>query len=191
MKEITRIIATVSILLICGAIYILGAEESGVVIGQPAPQLMLRDLNGKMVFLADFCGGKCPLAMRKNVVVHFFATHCKPCETELPALKRLTETFPEQELVILMVSVSEMEAVVMNYRDQKALNAIFLLDKFGANATRWGLAGKKGDSTIFNLPYNFVIDKDGILKAVFPGAHPNLDKLVTAKLKVTPPASNR
>jgi len=184
-----RVFTTTFILLFCGVMFASG--ELGMVVGQSAPQLMLRDLNGKMVFLADFCGGRCPLAMRKNVVVHFFATHCKPCVIELPALRKLTETFPERELVILMVSVSEMEAAVTNYKDQNAVKAIFLLDKYGTNATRWGLTEKKDNSTTFNLPYNFLIDKDGILRAVFAGAHPNLDQLITAKLKVTPPAPTR
>jgi thiol-disulfide isomerase/thioredoxin len=51
------------------------AGESDI-IGKPAPDFTLFDLNGKKVTLSDFKG--------KVIIIDFWATWCPPCVREIP-----------------------------------------------------------------------------------------------------------
>ena len=54
----------------------------GSLVGQPAPGLVARDLDGREWSLADAADGRI-------VWVNFWATSCEPCRTEMPAMQRL------------------------------------------------------------------------------------------------------
>ena len=123
------------------------------------------------------------MANRKTTVVHFFATHCKPCLKEIPAIKRLRSTFRKSDLAILIISVADSKKAVIKYKQEKGITATFLLDKYGVNARRWGIFVKKGNSTSFSLPYTFLVGKDGVVRATFSGAHENLDHLLANKIR--------
>lgn len=152
--------------------------------GDLAPAIMLRDIDGKMVQLTDYCGGRCPLEKRKITLIHFFATTCKPCLQEIPALKKLRETLSEDDFVIVMVAVGDKDADVIKYRNDHEITGIFLVDKFGAYAKKYGAAGTdEKKSTNYNLPYSVIVDKMGFVRAVLPGAHKDLDEQVFKILK--------
>lgn len=64
--------------------------------------------------LAAMDGGTYDLAAAQGVtVVHFFATWCVPCRTELPALARFAERMPQVALVL--ADVAEGEARVRRF----------------------------------------------------------------------------
>ena len=136
-----------------------------------------------MVYLSDYCGGRCPLEQRKITMVHFFSTSCKPCLKEIPAIKKLIETLPEEKFAVLMISVGDPAGSVIKYREEHGVKAAFILDKYGTNAKRWGVAKTNGRKTTFDLPYTFIVDGGGILREVLPGAHVDLDKIVLKKFK--------
>ncbi len=62
-------------------------------------------------FLIDAGGRPVPVASRMAPVtlVHFWATWCPPCMTEIPSLERLSDDFAEYrgDFTILMVSVAD------------------------------------------------------------------------------------
>src|SRR5690554_5020708 len=72
--------------------------RSGSRVGEPAPELELRDLEGRTWRLAD---ADVPL-----VWVNFWATSCEPCRTEMPAMQRLADAYAD-ELLILGVDWGE------------------------------------------------------------------------------------
>lgn len=69
---------------------------------------MLFDLHGQQtVPVYDFAGLE-PILHQQNdtcYVVNFWATWCKPCVEELPAFEELQETFKNEKLKVLLVSL--------------------------------------------------------------------------------------
>jgi thiol-disulfide isomerase/thioredoxin len=65
---------------------------------------IVKDIDGKDVRLSQYKG--------KVVLVNFWATWCKPCRVEIPALTALYRDYKDQGFVVLGVSVdSEVSAI--------------------------------------------------------------------------------
>ncbi len=172
MKKVLLIIATVLVLI--GATYFADratrvkatssvkntGQDNAKIIGQPAPEVTLKDLDGKEATLAQYKG--------KVVLVNFWATWCEPCFVEIPWLIEIQQKYADKGFTILGVDVDdEGKAAVVpfiakerfNVNGQKLpMNYPILLgddavaDKFG------GLLG---------YPTSFLISRDGkIVKKV-------------------------
>jgi thiol-disulfide isomerase/thioredoxin len=68
-------------------------------IGTPAPDLTLKDLDGKDVSLSEFKG--------KVVLVNFWATWCDPCRVEIPWLIDMQNKYGSKGFVVLGVAMDE------------------------------------------------------------------------------------
>lgn len=117
---------------------------------QPAPALILADMDGKMHDLADLKG--------KVVVVNFWATWCPPCRREMPSLERLKQRLQSRGLAVLAVDVGEDADSVFAFTGQLEPAPTFplLLDRDSRAMQRWKVKG---------LPTTFVVDATG--KVVF------------------------
>lgn len=62
------------------------------------------------------------------VLVNFWATWCKPCESEMPAMERLYETLPRDEFELVAVAIDEKEADVKAFQDRYGLSFPIVLD---------------------------------------------------------------
>jgi cytochrome c biogenesis protein CcmG/thiol:disulfide interchange protein DsbE len=69
---------------------------SSPLLGKPAPNFTLQDVNGKKVSLADYKG--------KAVLINFWATWCGPCKLETPWLVELRDQYAAKGFEILGVS---------------------------------------------------------------------------------------
>ena len=67
--------------------------------GKPAPDFILKDIDGQKVSLADHKG--------RAVVVNFWATYCGPCKLEMPWFEQLEAKYRDQGLVILGIDQDE------------------------------------------------------------------------------------
>ena len=96
-----------------GSVPLLRSEPTGregTLVGEPAPELELADLAGRRWSLEEADG--------RLVWVNFWAVSCEPCRTEMPAMERLAEEYPD-DLLILGVNWGEgrdaVEAFVARY----------------------------------------------------------------------------
>lgn len=116
----------------------------GSLVGQPAPELRARDLEGQQWSLADADG--------RLVWVNFWATSCEPCRTEMPAMQRLAEAYPD-ELLILGVDWGEGRDAVTDFVERYGVAYPILLDPTLETYYRW--AGTDG------LPRHYFIGAEG------------------------------
>ncbi len=107
----------------------------------------LADLAGKSWDLKSLNG--------KVVVVHFWATWCGPCRSEIPDLRAVYERFQKQGLVILAISGEE-SSIVRPFAAREKLSFPVLLDPGDKIREEFGAKG---------VPASFVYDRSGHLVA--------------------------
>src|SRR3990167_6726643 len=66
-------------------------------LNQEAPYFTVVDSNGKKIGINEYRG--------KVVILHFWATWCKPCKKEFPLFEKLYQGFKEKDVVFLFVSI--------------------------------------------------------------------------------------
>jgi thiol-disulfide isomerase/thioredoxin len=67
--------------------------------GQPAPDLTLKDIDGKDVSLSQYKG--------KVVLVNFWATWCEPCRFEIPWLIEMQQKYGPKGFTVLGVAMDD------------------------------------------------------------------------------------
>ena len=131
--------------------------RTGANVGEPAPALGLEDLKGRRWDLNQ--------ADVRLVWVNFWATSCEPCRTEMPAMQRLAEVYPD-ELLILGVDWGEGRDVVADFVARYGVEYPILLDPGLEAYYRW--AGTDG------LPRHYFIGAEGtILREVIGPLEPS------------------
>jgi peroxiredoxin len=121
--------------------------------GLDAPALALPRLgDGQVVRLDDLRG--------RPVLVNFWATWCKPCEDEMPAMERLYQSLRGDGFELLAVSVDVGDAEVAAFRDRLSLSFPILRDPDRREATRW---------QSLRFPESWLVDAEGRIAARFIG----------------------
>ena len=103
--------------------------------------IVLEDLDGKSINLEDYRG--------QVVFLNFWATWCKPCISEMPAIDRLIDMLDEDEFIFLAASDESLEKIqkfATKYPHE------FKYVKLRTNIYQLGLSV---------LPTTFIINKDG------------------------------
>lgn len=100
-----------------------------------------------------------------NLVVHFWATWCAPCEKELPALKELTEKISSNNNVkFLFITVNDkvkdVEKFLKKYNLAAASNVLVLVDNSFYHQKSFGT---------YKLPETYVFSKNTNLLRRFVG----------------------
>ncbi len=89
--------------------------------GRMAPPIALPDVeSGECISLADF--------ENRVVLVNFWATWCKPCEDEMPAMEQLYRTLKPSGFELLAISVDREIEDVREFRERLQLTFPILLD---------------------------------------------------------------
>jgi peroxiredoxin len=121
--------------------------------GSPAPDFRLQDTSGKSLRLSSLQG--------EVVVLHFWATWCPHCLTELPLLDKLAREDSFQGVRILAINLGEPARTVAEYLRSHRLDLTVLLDPRGRVATAYGVLG---------LPASLVVDSQGrVVKGISMG----------------------
>jgi thiol-disulfide isomerase/thioredoxin len=121
-------------------------------IGALAPDFSLDSLEGGKVSLSDFRG--------QPVLLNFWASWCGPCRAEMPEMQRLKEEHAADGLVVLVVNAGEDEGAAQRFLDSLGLDFEVGLDR-DLSVTR--------EYRVLGLPASFFIDREGIVRELFPG----------------------
>jgi thiol-disulfide isomerase/thioredoxin len=61
-------------------------------------------------------------ARGRVVVINFFATWCAPCLQEIPGLKRIRASYPEDKLLLLGISMDDKKQDIVSFIAKEPLN---------------------------------------------------------------------
>jgi thiol-disulfide isomerase/thioredoxin len=128
----------------------LRAQESGIPVGNVAPNAKLETLDGKAADLAQFIG-------KGPVVMEFWATWCPNCKELEPALLAAQKKYSGKvQFVGVAVSVNESPELVRRYVDKHGLaGAQFYdrkgtaIDAYGAPATSFVVVVNKAGKVVY------------------------------------------
>ncbi|MFZ4712881.1 MAG: TlpA family protein disulfide reductase [Bacteriovoracaceae bacterium] len=112
------------------------------------------------------------------IILNFWASWCSPCLKELPALKKLAETFPETLHVITINTDEDDQAkAIQKIKDKYKLDLDIVADAGGKLADQF---------LITNIPYSIIYINGSIYKThqgYFDFLDPVLDKYFRTVLK--------
>jgi thiol-disulfide isomerase/thioredoxin len=119
---------------------------------QPAPELSLPDGNGNTVLLSGLKGSV--------VLIDFWASWCGPCRMNNPHLVKLYGKYHQKGLEILSVSLDANNEAWKAAIGQDGLTWLQVNDDKGWNAASAATYG------VNSIPASFLVDKNGVIRAV-------------------------
>jgi peroxiredoxin len=111
---------------------------------KPAPDFLLKDIDGNAVRLHDFKG--------KVVLLNFWATWCPSCRFEMPSMEALHKDLNSKGLAVLAVALRDSTDDVRSFYNEHSLSFRALLDHDAEASEVY---------EIWALPTSFVINKHG------------------------------
>jgi len=132
---------------------VFGSSSSPVGRGSVAPGYSLPGLDSPELHSLSQLDGKV-------VLVNFWATWCKPCEEEMPAMERLYQELGPAGLELVAISVGEQAEPVRAFRDRLGLTFPILIDADKSAATEW---------QTFAFPETLLVDRDGMILERYVG----------------------
>jgi thiol-disulfide isomerase/thioredoxin len=144
------------------------AQAGQTLIGQPAPAVVLRTLDGGTIDLATRYG-------RKPVYLKFWATWCAPCLQQMPGFERIHRQYGNRiDVIGVNAGFNDTEADVRAYRTRHGLTMPIALDD--------GSLGRRLNLRV--TPQHVVIGADGSIAYVGhlddAALHAALDRVAAA-----------
>ena len=142
-----------SVMLVVGVLGLLGMAGRPPLVGGPAPEITLKDLQGQEMRLSDLRG--------KIVLLNFWATWCRPCKEEMPAMQASYDKLRGQGLVVLAVNELEDTEKFIEHVRKHGHTFPVVMDHDNVVANRYGVVG---------LPASFLVDRQGIVREQIMGS---------------------
>lgn len=127
------------------------SERGSSLVGKPARDFKLKDLDGNEVTLSDLQG--------KVVLIDFWATWCPPCREELPSIAKLSAAYRDKNVVVLGIN-DEDRGTVKHYLEKQGLALTVLMDSSEKVHGQYGCRA---------LPTVVVINREGLVTAQYVG----------------------
>jgi len=120
--------------------------EGDALIGRPAPEFVLKDIEGRDVSLGFLRG--------KVVILSFWATWCPECEVEMPSLNRLYRRYRERGLGVLGVSADRSVSKVKAFLKKQPVDYPVVVDLDLKAVKKY---------KVYSIPTAFIIDRSGVI----------------------------
>jgi peroxiredoxin len=127
-------------------------------VGKPAPEFTLKDVEGREITLASLRG--------KPVLLDFWATWCEPCREEMPQIQALYDQFKDKGLMVVGIDTDEPAEKAKKYFEDQHYSFVNLLGSGNDVVKKYGAEG---------IPRVILIDKDGVMRYVHRGFGPGMD----------------
>lgn len=121
-------------------------------IGSPAPEIKLKDLQNKDFNLSQL--------KNKIVLLNFFASWCETCKIEMPVIEAAYRRLKNKNFVVIGINLQEKPKQVIKFLKGFDISYLVVIDKTGKYYEQYGLTG---------VPESFLIDKKGIVREKFIG----------------------
>jgi len=143
----------------------LGQPEEHELVGQPAPALELKLLDGGRLDLAAHKG-------KQVVILDFWATWCPPCVKGLPHLDKLARDYADKDVAVYAVNQRESPETIKRFLKRKNLSLTVALDD-----------GKGGKAyKVEGIPQTVIIGKSGVIESIHVGFGPGMEKKLKQEL---------
>jgi len=119
-------------------------------IGKPAPDFTLKNLEGKDLNMTKYRDGK-------SAIVFFWATWCPHCRTALKGLHQKKDEFEKKGIKLVLVDLGESVEEVREHLLKAKMELNIFMDMDTALSESYGIIG---------VPTFYLVDKDGIVKYV-------------------------
>ena len=133
---------------------------NGPELGMRAPDFTLQTIDGERVTLSELQG--------KIVMVHFWRSECGACRNEMPHIQAVSEEWPDEELVVLAISVRESAETIQSFAESHGLTFPVLLDSDG-------MVDELYEPPAF--PTTFFVDAEGVIRKVKDGRFKNPEEI--------------
>ena len=143
---------TLCMMLLISSSMVWGMGSRVPAVGTTAEDFRLPDLTGKPQSLSQYRG--------KVVLVNFWATWCKPCTTEMPAMQATYDRLRDKGFVVLAINELEDDAKVREHIQQYSHTFPVLMDRDNKVANQFG---------VFGLPVSVFIDEKGVVREYIKG----------------------
>ncbi len=145
-----------------------GGRKVSKLIGKPAPDFVLKDIDGNEAKLADFKG--------KVVLIDFWATWCGPCKRAMPHIQRIYEKYKDKDVVVLGINTRESpEGKVEPFLKEHKITYRTLVDNDGKVVKQYGVQ---------EIPALFLIDKEGLIQREHTGFRENLFDVLSGEIEM-------
>ena len=144
----------------------------------PVNHVLIQNDQGEKVELSQFNG--------KIVLLNLWASWCKPCIEELPALDRLQDRLSGLDFVIVTVALDEdIDKARQMFFDTLSLQSMGFYHESTEQLGR--------DFPVDIVPASFIIDREGravgLLRSSISWAEPDTDTIIKRLLAGVPPAT--
>jgi len=161
LRGLVPVVMLVGICLAANAQFPIHRESP---LNKKAPQFTLLDLTGARVDLASLHG--------KVVLLNFWATWCGPCEAEMPTFAEWQRQYGSRGFRVIGISMDDDRGSALKLSAKLKLNYPSAMGDEKLGELYGGVLG---------LPLTYLIDRDGIVRAMFLGETD--PKIIEAELK--------
>ena len=144
--------AAIGALALTAAVSMIATSALALEAGERAPEIGLRDLNGRQVTMASLRG--------KVVLIDFWASWCEPCAQEMPVLERLYAQYRAQGFTVVGVSIDRDVANARTFLGRHRVSFPIVHDGGQQVAGRYRPP---------RMPSSYIIDRQGVVRHVHAG----------------------